>query len=152
MATGDDADVDLIDLTEVALPFLDEPDMPARGNDVEDTTKEGKNSELAGVSAPHAVMPGTDEEPHRWRLVQVVRRLVFGQLLERDIVLEQAGAAEVVAERREVDAAAHQLGRAHRVHRRQHVRLCLDHLVVERILQLLAREPDESESEQVVEI
>ena len=28
MATGDDADVGLIDLTEVALPFLDEPDMP----------------------------------------------------------------------------------------------------------------------------
>ncbi|QIR69657.1 NADPH-dependent FMN reductase [Kocuria sp. KD4] len=39
LATGDDADVRLIDLAEVALPFLDEPDMPARGNYVEDTTK-----------------------------------------------------------------------------------------------------------------
>ncbi|WP_144930941.1 hypothetical protein [Kocuria marina] len=49
MATGDDADVGLIDLTEVALPFLDEPDMPARGNDVEDTTKEWAR----GVVEPH---------------------------------------------------------------------------------------------------
>ncbi|WP_343218527.1 NADPH-dependent FMN reductase [Kocuria marina] len=40
LATGDDADVRLIDLAEVALPFLDEPDMPARGNYVWDTTKE----------------------------------------------------------------------------------------------------------------
>ena len=57
MATGDDADVDLIDLTEVALPLLDEPDMPARGNDVEDTTKEwarGVTKEWArGVVEPH---------------------------------------------------------------------------------------------------
>lgn len=49
MATGDDADVGLIDLTEVALPFLDEPDMPARGNDVEDTTEEWAR----GVVEPH---------------------------------------------------------------------------------------------------
>ena len=40
LATGDDADVRLIDLAEVALPFVDEPDMPARGSYVEDTTKE----------------------------------------------------------------------------------------------------------------
>ncbi|WP_313362290.1 hypothetical protein [Kocuria sp.] len=64
MATGDDADVDLIDLTEVALPFLDEPDMPARGNDVEDTTKvwargvvEPHRSEIkAGFAALHAAL------------------------------------------------------------------------------------------------
>ena len=57
-----------------------------------------------------------------------------------------------VAERRQVDAAAYDLGEADRVHRGQHVGLRLDHLVLHRVLELLAGEPDQAEPEQVVEV
>ena len=48
--------------------------------------------------------------------------------------------------------AAYDLGEAHRVHRLQHVGLGLDDLVLHRVLELLAREPDQAEPEQVVQV
>src|SRR4051794_14595589 len=62
--------------------------------------------------------------------------------------VDEAGAAEVVAERGEVDRAAYDLGEAHRVHRLEHVGLGLDHLVLQRILELLAGEPDQPQPEE----
>ena len=70
----------------------------------------------------------------------------------RLLLVDQAGPAEVLAERRQVDAAADHLGEPHRVHRLEHVGLRLDDLVLQRVAQRLPGEPDQAEPEQVVEV
>ena len=80
------------------------------------------------------------------------RRRVVRERGERFLPGRQARAAEVLAERRQVDAASHDLRVRDRVDRLEHVRLGLEHLVAHRVVERLAAEPDETEPEQVVEV
>src|SRR5687768_15194779 len=73
----------------------------------------------------------------------------FSRLL---LLQRQAGATEVLPERREVDAASDRFGPSRLAQSFDDVGLRLEHLVAKRVRKRLPREPDQAETEKVVEV
>src|SRR5438132_1393687 len=77
-------------------------------------------------------------------------RLGGSERLDLCRVHRQADHAEVRAERRQADLATHSLGAPGAAHRIDDRGLRLEHLVAQRILERLAREPDQAQALEVV--
>ena len=82
------------------------------------------------------------------------RRSLFAhrERLELDRVERQADLAEVSAEWRQMDAALHGFGPARTLDRIQHLRLRLQNLIGDRIVDRLAGEPDQPQALEVVQV
>ena len=103
-------------------------------------------------TASSATSTRTESSAPSLRLLVLRGVAVDRERLDRRVGAREADAAEVLAEGRQVDRAADHLREADRVHRLEHLGLRLEHLVGAVIAKRLAREPDESEPIEVVQV